>query len=86
MMQIKAENCKNCNLKLQENIYSFKMTLFNEINILGPQDFFRPLSLLLNHIVAFFVALIWSNFDLFFASGKPQNNHKSMQMVSNEKL
>ena len=40
MMQIKAENCKNCNLKLQGNIYSFKMTLFNEINILGPQDFF----------------------------------------------
>ena len=40
MMQIKAENCKNCNLKLQENIYSFKMTLFNEINILGPQEFF----------------------------------------------
>ena len=40
MMQIKAENCKNCNLKLQENIYSVKMTLFNEINNLGPQEFF----------------------------------------------
>ena len=39
MMQIKAENSKNCKLKRQENIYSFKMTLFNEINILEPQEF-----------------------------------------------
>ena len=33
MMKFKAVNCKNSYLKLQENVYSFKMTVFNKNTI-----------------------------------------------------
>ena len=31
MIKFKAENCRNSYLKLQENINSFKMTIFNKL-------------------------------------------------------
>ena len=68
MMQIKVGNCENCNLKKKY--------------ILGPQTFhLRPLSLLLDHIVAFFVSLFWPYFDEVYAFWKSKNDQKSLQVV-----
>ena len=33
-----------------------------------------------------FTALIWPYLDYSFASGNPQNDHTSVQMISNERL
>ena len=85
MMKFKAINCKNPYLKLQENIYSFKMTVFDKIIFQDLKTFYlRPLFLLLNHFVALFVNLIWPYFDHFFASGKPRYDHTSTQVVLND--
>ena len=85
MMKFKAINCKNSNLKLQENIYSFKMTVSNKIIFQDLKTFYlRPLSLLLNHFVALFVNLIWPYFDHFFGSAKPRYEHTSTQVVLND--
>ena len=85
MMKFKAINCKNSYLKLQENIYSFKMTVFDKIIFQDHKTLYlRPLFLLLNHFVALFVNLIWPYFDHFFASGKPRYDHTSTQVVLND--